>query len=76
MTLSHEIKAIDGKGIIARCFGPESKELLGGRASYQIEENGMDVIFHISAKDETALKATKNSVEKMLQVIRQMEEIR
>lgn len=55
-------------GLIAKCFGPEQKNIKN-RSQYTVKKNKNNVEFKIKAKDAVALKTVMNSIIKMLEVI-------
>ncbi|MBD3248932.1 hypothetical protein GF336_02700 [Candidatus Woesearchaeota archaeon] len=56
------------------CFKPEIKK--GDRSKFDIKENERSVVFEVSAKDSTALRATLNSISKLLIVYEKINEVK
>lgn len=59
---------IDDNKQIEKIFEAEQKRSTGERASYSIEKKGKKIIFNIKADDFVALRATLNSITKLLEV--------
>jgi len=51
---------------IERLFASEEKEFDNKRASYEVKKEKDRLIFSVSAKDSSALRAALNSITKML----------
>jgi tRNA threonylcarbamoyladenosine modification (KEOPS) complex Pcc1 subunit len=51
---------------IERLFASEEKEFDNKRASYKIKKGKDGLVFSVSAKDSSALRAALNSITKML----------
>ncbi len=59
---------------LLRCLKTEQKKR--DRSSYKIKKKNDSLVFEIIAKDETALRATKNSIINLIKVFQSMEKIK
>ncbi len=73
MIYSANIKVHKNPNIIYRCFCSESKTLKTDRSNYTIKKHKDYAEFDIRAKDSVALRATVNSIIKMLTVYEKIE---
>ncbi len=76
MKYSASIIVKGNPGNIYKCFFPEAKHLKSNRSDYKIEKNKEGVLFKISADDSVALRATLNSITKLLTVYEKLEKIK
>ncbi len=60
--------------LIKKCFESEQSE--GDRSGFKIEESARGVKFLVEADDSVALRATLNSITKLLTVYEKMENIK
>ncbi len=72
MNLKSEIIVEEDIDNIQELFVPEDKEFSNKRASYTITKEKQKLIFKIQAKDETALKAVKSSINKNLTIYKKV----
>ena len=68
MIYSAKIRVYKNPAIIYKCFISESKTLKTDRSNYNIKKYKDYVEFDIKAKDSVALRATLNSITKLLSV--------
>jgi len=68
MIYSANIRAYKNPAIVYKCFISESKNLKTDRSSYTIKKCKDYVEFDIKANDSVALRATINSITKLLTV--------
>ncbi|MBU1204294.1 MAG: hypothetical protein KKA61_04210 [Nanoarchaeota archaeon] len=73
MIYSAKIRVYKNPDIIYKCFISESKSLKTDRSDYIIKKNKDYVEFDIKAKDSVALRATLNSITKLLTVYEKIE---
>ncbi len=73
MIYSAKIRVYKNPAIIYKCFISESKNLKTGRSSYTIKKRKDHVEFDIKANDSVALRATINSITKLLTVYEKIE---
>ena len=73
MIYSAKIRAYKNPAIIYKCFISESKNLKTNRSSYTIKKRKDYVEFDIKANDSIALRATINSITKLLTVYEKIE---
>ena len=73
MSYSAKIRVCKNPSIIYKCFISESKSLKTDRSDYTIKKHKDYVEFSIKAKDSVALRATFNSIIKMLTVYEKIE---
>ena len=74
MKYSAEI-SFEGKTDVEKVFAPEEKDFSHGRSRYSIKKERESIVFHIEAKDATALRSTLDSISKGLKVYEDMEGI-
>ena len=65
MKYSAVIRVRAGEDLI-RCFEPEEK--VKNRSSYTVSKNGEEIEFKIEAEDSVALRATINTITRLLTV--------
>ncbi len=63
------IEVFGEEDLVYRCFEPEIKSMKKGRASYEIKKKKGSTEFMLDAEDSVALRATLNSITKMLEVL-------
>ncbi len=68
MIYSARIRVYKNPDIIYKCFCSESKSLKTDRSDYTIKKYKDYIEFNIKAKDSVALRATLNSITKLLTV--------
>jgi len=66
MKFKSEIKAYGNPGTIYECFQTEQKEQ--DRSKFKIKKEKDGVLFLVEAEDSVALRATLNSITKLLTV--------
>ena len=76
MIYSAKIKAYKNPAIIYKCFISESKSLKTDRSNYIIKKYKNYVEFEIEAKDSVALRATLNSITKVLTVYEKINKLK
>lgn len=74
MNLRAEIKVFDNIENVYRCFEPEEPKKQD-RSFINIKKEKDHVLFSIEAKDITALRASLNSITKLLEVQYKVEEL-
>jgi len=73
MKLIAYIKAYGNAKDIAACFNPERQGKQ--RSNFTITENKDHILFNIQAEDATALRATLNTITKLLTIYEKVEKI-
>ncbi len=73
MIYSAKIRIYKNPSVIYKCFSSESKNLKTDRSSYTIKKSKDYVEFDIKANDSVALRATINSIIKLLTVYEKIE---
>ena len=73
MIYSAKIRVYKNPVIIYKCFVSESKNLKTHRSSYTIKKRKDYIEFNIKANDSVALRATLNSITKLLTVYEKIE---
>ena len=73
MKLTAVIKAYGDPKEISACFEPELADKK--RSNFTITKNKDHVLFNIKAEDSVALRATLNSITKLLTVYEKMEKL-
>ncbi len=73
MIYSAKIRVFKNPSIVYKCFISESKSLKTDRSDYTIKKYQDCVEFNINAKDSVALRATLNSITKLLTVYEKIE---
>ena len=76
MIYSAKIRVYKNPAIIYKCFVSESKNLKSDRSSYTIKKRKDYVEFNIKANDSIALRATLNSIIKLLTVYEKIERLK
>ena len=76
MIYSAKIRVYKNPAIIYKCFISESKSLKTDRSNYTIKKYKDYVEFDIKAKDSVALRATLNSITKLLTVYEKIEKLK
>jgi len=76
MSYLARLRVYKNPDMIYKCFCSESKTLRTNRSNYTIKKHKDYVEFDIKAKDSVALRATFNSIIKMLTVYEKMQELR
>jgi tRNA threonylcarbamoyladenosine modification (KEOPS) complex Pcc1 subunit len=76
MIYSAKIRVCKNPAIIYKCFISESKSLKTDRSNYTIKKYKDYVEFDIKAKDSIALRATLNSITKLLTVYEKIEKLK
>ena len=76
MSYSAEIRVYKNPNMIYKCFYSESKTLKADRSNYTIKKHKDYVEFNIDAKDSVALRATVNSIIKMLTVYEKINKLK
>ncbi len=74
MKLRAEIKAIGNPEIIYDCFQTEQKEQ--DRSRFKIKKEKDGVLFLVEANDSVALRATLNSITKLLTVYEKIRSVK
>jgi len=74
MKYRSEIRVMGDSEKILKCFHPEIRR--GDRSGFDIKTEDSVVVFEIYAKDSTALRATLNSITKLLTVYEKMSDIK
>ena len=74
MKYETELKVYGDTKKILDCFKPETNKQ--DRSSFDIKQGDGYLIFNIQAEDSVALRATLNSITKLLTVYEKMEEIK
>jgi len=74
MKLKAEIKAFGNPETIYECFQSEQKEQ--DRSKFRIKKEKEGVLFLVEADDSIALRATLNSITKLLTVYEKIKEIK
>jgi len=73
MIYSAKIRIYKNPSVIYKCFSSESKNLKTDRSNYTIKKSKDYVEFDIKANDSVALRATINSITKLLTVYEKIE---
>jgi tRNA threonylcarbamoyladenosine modification (KEOPS) complex Pcc1 subunit len=73
MNYKAEIKVYGDPEKISKCFEPETNEK--NRANFSLKKEKDHVLFEINAKDSVALRATLNSITKLLTTYEKVENI-
>ena len=68
MIYSAKIRVYKNSDTIYRCFSSESKTLKTDRSDYTVKKYQDYIEFNIKAEDSVALRATLNSITKLLTV--------
>lgn len=76
MSYSAKIRVYKNPDIVYKCFCSESKTLKTNRSNYTIKKYKGYVEFNIKAKDSVALRATVNSIIKMLTVYEKINKLK
>lgn len=74
MRLKAEIKAVGDPEVIYECFQPEQKEQ--DRSRFEIKKEKDGVLFLVEANDSVALRATLNSITKLLTVYEKIRSVK
>ncbi len=74
MKYAAQIKVSGNAEELFECFTPELKK--DSRSDFSLKKDGQSLVFDIYAKDAAALRATFNSIAKLLVVNEKMESLK